>query len=54
MIVRLNKYISECGIASRRKSDELISNGRVSVNGSIVIELGTKIDTDIDDISIDG
>lgn len=54
MIVRLNKYISECGIASRRKSDELISNGRVSVNGSIILELGTKIDTDIDEISIDG
>ena len=54
MIVRLNKYISECGIASRRKSDELINNGRVSVNGNIVLELGTKIDTDIDEISIDG
>ncbi len=54
MIVRLNKYISECGIASRRKSDELIYDGRVSVNGNIVLELGTKIDTDTDQISIDG
>ena len=54
MKVRLNKYISECGIASRRKSDELINDGRVSVNGNIVIELGTKIDTELDNISIDG
>lgn len=54
MIIRLNKYISECGIASRRKSDELISNGRVSVNGSIILELGTKVNTEIDEISIDG
>ena len=54
MKVRLNKYISECGIASRRKSDELINDGRVSVNGNIVIELGTKIDTELDQISIDG
>ena len=43
MIVRLNKYLSECGIASRRKSDELINDGRVSVNGRLVLELGTKI-----------
>ena len=54
MIVRLNKYISECGIASRRKSDDLINDGRVSVNGKIIIELGTKIDPDTDQISIDG
>ncbi len=54
MIVRLNKYLSECGIASRRKSDELINEGRVSVNGNIVLELGTKIDTLSDDIFIDG
>lgn len=54
MIVRLNKYLAECGIASRRKSEELISNGRVSINGKLVIELGTKVDTSKDEIFIDG
>ncbi len=54
MIVRLNKYLSECGIASRRKSDELINEGRVSVNGNIVLELGTKVDVNTDEIFIDG
>ncbi len=54
MIVRLNKYLSECGIASRRKADILIQEGRVSVNGSIAFELGTKVDTDKDDVFIDG
>ena len=54
MKVRLNKYLAECGIASRRKSDELIAEGRVTVNGNIVLELGTKIDSDKDEISIDG
>lgn len=54
MIVRLNKYLSECGIASRRKSDELINDGRVSVNGKLVLELGTKINTETDEVFIDG
>jgi len=50
----LNKYLAQCGIASRRKSDTLIEEGRVSVNGKVIIELGVKIDTDEDDITIDG
>ena len=54
MIVRLNKYLSECGIASRRKADEIIYDGRVSVNGNLVIELGTKIDPEKDEVYIDG
>lgn len=53
---RLQKYLSSCGIASRRKSEELISTGHVKVNGVVVKELGTKInDNDIitvDDIDI--
>lgn len=40
---RLNRYISRSGVTSRRKADDLISAGRVSVNGSVVKELGTKI-----------
>lgn len=54
MIQRLNKYLSECGIASRRKSDLLIQEGRVKVNGKIVFELGIKVDTEKDEILIDG
>ena len=54
MIVRLNRYLAECGIASRRKSDLLIEEGRVSVNGNVVLEVGVKIDTDNDKILVDG
>ncbi|MEE9430509.1 MAG: pseudouridine synthase [Melioribacteraceae bacterium] len=54
MIVRLNKYLAQCGVASRRKSDALIEEGRVSVNGNVVLELGVKVDPDKDDIFIDG
>lgn len=41
--IRLNKYISNSGICSRREADELIASGVVSVNGKIVTELGTKV-----------
>jgi pseudouridine synthase len=41
--MRLQKYLSSAGIASRRKCEELIVNGKVSVNGKIVTELGTKV-----------
>lgn len=45
---RLQKYISECGIASRRKAEELITSGKVSVNGEVITTLGTKInETDV-------
>ena len=54
MIIRLNKYLSESGIASRRKADELIKEGRVLINGSTAFELGTKINTETDEVQIDG
>lgn len=41
--VRLNKYLAHAGIASRRKADELISQGKVRVNGQVVLEMGHKI-----------
>ncbi len=41
--IRLQKYLAEAGIASRRKAEELIVQGKVKVNGKIVTELGTKI-----------
>jgi len=40
---RLHKYIAKCGVCSRRKAEELILEGRVQVNGQIIIELGTKV-----------
>ena len=50
MEVRLQKYLADCGIASRRKSEELILQGRVSVNGKIIKELGTKIESENDEV----
>lgn len=49
---RLQKVIAEAGIASRRKAEELIINGKVKVNGKVVTELGTKVDTK-DEIMVD-
>ena len=46
--MRLQKYLAECGIASRRKSEELIANGLVSVNGKQITEMGVQIDPDTD------
>jgi 23S rRNA pseudouridine2605 synthase len=42
-LIRLNKYISNSGVCSRREADELISSGAVSVNGKVVTQLGTKV-----------
>ena len=49
---RLQKYISECGFASRRKAEDLILSGKVSVNGEVIKELGTKVN-DSDLVMID-
>ncbi len=49
---RLQKVIAESGIASRRKAEELIKEGKVQVNGKIITELGTKVSTS-DEIIID-
>ena len=51
---RLQKIIASAGIASRRKAEELISQGRVTLNGQIVTELGTKADPGRDYIKVDG
>ena len=42
--MRLQKYMAECGVASRRKCEEIIAQGRVSVNGSIVSEMGVQVE----------
>jgi 23S rRNA pseudouridine2605 synthase len=54
VLVRLNKYLSMCGVASRRKADKLILEGRVKVNGLVVKELGWKIDPEKDTVEVDG
>jgi pseudouridine synthase len=51
---RLQKILSTAGVASRRTSETLIQQGRVSVNGTVVRELGTKADPEQDDIRVDG
>jgi 23S rRNA pseudouridine2605 synthase len=51
---RLQKIISSAGIASRRKAEQLVSGGLVSVNGQIVTELGTKADMENDHIRVNG
>ncbi|PWT82257.1 MAG: pseudouridine synthase [Acidobacteria bacterium] len=51
---RLQKLIATAGIASRRHAEELISSGRVTVNGKTVTELGTKADPAIDHIKVNG
>jgi pseudouridine synthase len=52
--MRLNKFLSKAGIISRRGADRLIGQGRISVNGKIVTELGTVIDENRDEIAFDG
>ena len=51
---RLQKILAHAGIASRRKAEEFIQQGRVSVNGKIVTELGTRADPATDVIKVDG
>jgi pseudouridine synthase len=51
---RLQKLIAAAGIASRRHAEELIAGGRVTVNGEVVKELGTKADPDKDHIKVNG
>lgn len=51
--IRLQKYLSSSGIASRRKSEELISQGKVTVNGKVA-EIGISIDPEFDKVFVDG
>ena len=51
--VRLQKFLSECGVASRRKAEELIVEGRVRINGKVSKELGVKVDPYTDQVYVD-
>ncbi len=52
--IRLQKYMADYGVASRRKSEEMIQAGRVSVNGKVIRELGVKVTPGADEVSVDG
>lgn len=52
--IRLNKFIAQGGVASRRKADELIAEGRVQINGRVVKELGTAVNPARDKVYVDG
>ena len=54
MTVRLQKFLAEAGVASRRSSEKIIVEGRVTVNGKPVTELGTKVDPLHDRVLVDG
>jgi 23S rRNA pseudouridine2605 synthase len=53
-MVRLQKYLAEAGVASRRASEGIILEGRVTVNGRVVEELGAKVDGERDRVAVDG
>lgn len=50
---RLQKYMATCGVASRRKCEEIIQQGRVKVNGLVISELGYKVDIEKDEVLVD-
>ncbi len=53
-LIRLQKYIADCGVTSRRKAEELIAQGEVLVNGMIVTEQGVKVDPQEDTVEVSG
>lgn len=54
MTERLQKFLARAGIASRRAAEGLITQGRVAVNGTVVTELGSKVDPATDAVTVDG
>ncbi|MDP4220291.1 MAG: pseudouridine synthase [Bacteroidota bacterium] len=52
--VRLNRFIASAGITARRKADDLITRGKVTVNGKIVRELGVQVNPNKDQVTVDG
>ncbi|MBO4936835.1 MAG: rRNA pseudouridine synthase [Clostridia bacterium] len=53
-MMRINKFLASCGVASRRKCEEIILAGKVKINGKVVKELATDIDLDFDRVTVDG
>jgi 23S rRNA pseudouridine2605 synthase len=52
--IRLQKVLSQAGIASRRNAEKMIRDGRVEIDGQVVTELGTRVDPDVSKIRVDG
>lgn len=52
--IRINRFLAQCGLGSRRKCDELIGSGRIFVNGAKVVELGLKVQPDVDQVEYMG
>ena len=52
--MRLQKYIAECGVASRRAAERLIAEGRISVNGNVIDFMGFTVDPQRDTVELDG
>jgi 23S rRNA pseudouridine2605 synthase len=53
-VIRLQKFLAEAGVASRRASEQVILEGRVAVNGATVRVLGSKVDPERDKVTVDG
>jgi 23S rRNA pseudouridine2605 synthase len=53
-IIRINKFLADSGVSSRRKSEEYITQGRVAVNDKIILDFGHKVNTEKDVVSLDG
>ena len=51
--MRLQKYLAQCGAASRRKCEELIAQGRVRVNGAVITQMGVQVEPG-DTVTLDG
>lgn len=52
--MRINKYLATCGVASRRKSEEMILDGRIKINGTVIYDLSTQVDETNDVVEVDG
>ncbi len=52
--MRINKYLASCGIASRRKCEELILSGKIEVNNKVITDLSTQIDENNDEVKYNG
>jgi pseudouridine synthase len=52
--LRINKYLRDCRMGSRRRCEALIERGKVTINGRVVRDLGTMVDPDLDEVRVDG
>jgi len=52
--IRINRYLALCGIASRRAADQLVLDGRVTVNGAVITQPGIKVNPSRDEVIVDG